>query len=73
MIDVTIGPLGEGKTYDGVRYLDFLPNDKRPVVAFLGLGEGGEPAVFSISSDVVGERRRGLLRPEARPPASSSP
>ena len=52
-IDVTIGQLGDAKRVDGVRYLDLLPSENNPVVAFLGLAKGGEGAVFSVSRDVV--------------------
>ena len=52
-VDVSIGPVGDRKVIEDIGYLNFLPNDKAPVVAFLGLvGGGGERAVFSISSDV---------------------
>lgn len=51
-VDVVIGPIGQTKLYEDVRYLNFLPDDNAPVVAFLGLLEGGDRAVFSISSDV---------------------
>jgi hypothetical protein len=52
-IDVTIGQLGDAKRVEGVRYLDLLPSENHPVVAFLGLAKGGEGAVFSVSRDVV--------------------
>ena len=61
-------PARRRQDLDGVRYLDFLPNDKRPVVAFLGLGEGGEQAVFSISSDVVESDGEGSCAPKLPAP-----
>lgn len=51
-VDVSMGPIGEGKEFDDVRYLSFLPNDKAPLVAYLGLVGGGDRAIFSISSAV---------------------
>ena len=45
----TVGPVGEGKVVEDVRSLEFLPSEKNPVVAFIGLGEGGERAVFSVT------------------------
>jgi hypothetical protein len=67
-VDVTVGPLGDAKTMKDVRHLDFLPNDKRPVVAFIGLGEGGEKAVFSVSSDVVESDGDGTCAPKKPQP-----
>jgi hypothetical protein len=51
-VDVTVGPLGEGKDIDNVKYLTFLPNDKDPIAAFVGLTTSGENAraVFALSS-----------------------
>lgn len=51
-VDVTIGPLGKGRDYDDVKYLNFLPDDDEPLVAFIGLAGTGDSAVFAISSDV---------------------
>ena len=50
-VDVTVGPLGKGKEYDNVKYLTFLPNDKAPLAAFVGLTGSGrsERAVFALS------------------------
>jgi hypothetical protein len=52
-IDVTFGKLGEAKEITDVRHFDFLPNEKTPVVAFLGLGESADKAVFGVSNEVV--------------------
>ena len=51
-VDVTVGPIGEGKDIDNVKYLTFLPNDKDPIAAFVGLTTSGENAraVFALSS-----------------------
>ena len=63
-VDVTVGPLGKTKRLKGVRSLDFLPNDKDPVAAFLGLGEGADKAVFSISSEIVETSGKGHCAPK---------
>jgi hypothetical protein len=52
-VDVTVGPLEHTKKLEGVRALDMLPSRGTPVVAFLGLGESADKAVFVVSSDVV--------------------
>jgi hypothetical protein len=67
-IDVTIGQLGDAKRVDGVRYLDLLPSEKNPVVAFLGLAKGGEGAVFSVSRDVVEAEGDGGCAPKKPAP-----
>jgi hypothetical protein len=67
-VDVTVGPLGKAKTIEDVRRLDFLPNDKAPVVAFVGLREGGERALFSVSSDVAETKGDGSCAPKKPDP-----
>jgi hypothetical protein len=66
--DVTVGRLGNAKRIDDVRRLDLLPNDKRPVVAFVGLREGAERAVFSVSSDVAETSGDGSCAPKKPEP-----
>jgi hypothetical protein len=67
-IDVTVGPLGDAKRLDDVRVLDFLPSDKNPVVAFLGLSHGADAAVFSVSRDVVETEGDGSCSPKQPAP-----
>jgi hypothetical protein len=67
-IDVTVGELGDAKRVDGVRYLQLLPSEGRPVVAFLGLAHGGEGAVFSLSRDVVETAGDGSCAPKRPAP-----
>jgi hypothetical protein len=67
-VDVAIGPLGKGKTYEDVRYLNFLPDDKAPLVAFIGLAEGGDRAIFSISSEVDMGKGDGSCAPKKPDP-----
>jgi hypothetical protein len=66
-IDVSVGPQGDAKRLDDVRILDFLPSEKNPVVAFLGLSHGADAAVFSVSRDVVNTEGDGSCSP--KPPA----
>jgi hypothetical protein len=67
-VDVTVGQLGNAKRVRDVRYLDFLPGDKSPVVAFIGLREGAERAVFSVSSDVAETSGEGSCAPKKPSP-----
>jgi hypothetical protein len=67
-IDVTVGELGNAKRVDGVRYLDLLPSENKPVAAFLGLAEGGERAVFLLSRDVVETDGDGSCAPKKPAP-----
>ena len=62
-VDVTFGQLGDAKRIKDVRNFDFLPNEKRPVVAFLGLGESADKAVFAVSNMVVETAGEGSCSP----------
>ena len=67
-VDVSMGLLGEAKEYTDVRYLSFLPNEQAPVVAYLGLLEGGDEAIFSISSAVTMGEGEGSCAPKKPAP-----
>lgn len=67
-IDVRVGELGETKRVDDVRRLDFLPGDKNPIVAFVGLREGADKALFSVSSDVAETKGDGSCAPKKPAP-----
>lgn len=67
-VDVTIGPLGKTKKVEDVRRLDLLPDDKAPVVAFVGLRDGAQKAVFSVSSDVAETSGEGSCAPKKPSP-----
>jgi hypothetical protein len=67
-IDVTVGPAGDAKRINDVRDLEFLPSEKDPVVAFLGLSHGAEAAVFSVSRDVVETDGDGSCSPKKPAP-----
>jgi hypothetical protein len=62
-VDVNFGELGDAKEIDGVKKFDFLPSDKNPVVAFLGLGSSEDEAVFAISNEVVETTGQGGCSP----------
>ena len=61
-VDVTIGPVGNTKTIEGVKALDFLPNQKTPVVAYLGLVDQNH-ALFSVNPGVVETQGEGDCAP----------
>ena len=67
-VDVRFGQMGDTKVYEGLRRLDFLPDDKTPIVAFIGLSEGGDHAIFSISSDVSETSGDGACAPKKPAP-----
>jgi len=62
-VDVTFGELGSAKRIRNVRNFDFLPNEKHPVVAFLGLGESAGKAVFAVSNEVIETSGQGSCSP----------
>jgi hypothetical protein len=62
-VDVTFGQLGNAKQYEDVRYFDFLPDEKTAVVAFLGLGESADKAVFAVSNEVTESSGDGSCAP----------
>lgn len=63
-VDVTFGPLGDAEQVDGIRYFDFLPDEDTPVVAFLGLGDSSDTAVFAVSNEVTETSGQGTCAPE---------
>jgi hypothetical protein len=67
-VDVKVGPIGDTKDLERVRYLEFLPSDESPVVAFLGLDEGGDKAIFSVSRDVTATEGEGSCAPNESDP-----
>ena len=62
-VDVKVGPIGHTDTIENVRRLDFLPHKSTPVASFLGLRDGGEAALFSISKDVADTSGQGSCAP----------
>jgi hypothetical protein len=62
--DITFGPIGQAKRYKGVRRFEILPNDKLPVIAFLGTSVDAERAYFLVASDVSDTSGDGHCSPE---------
>jgi hypothetical protein len=62
-IDVTVGPVGAAVERDGIKQLSMLPSKSKPVVAFLGVTEHGDRAVFGVSPDVTEVRGDGKCTP----------
>jgi hypothetical protein len=61
-IDVTVGPVGKAKEIDSVKQLDFLPDSKTPVVAYLGLVDDNQ-ALFSVNPGVAETQGEGDCAP----------
>jgi hypothetical protein len=47
-VDVKFGARGKAKTFKGIEQLDLLPDDKNPVVSFMGMRDDAKTAVFFI-------------------------
>jgi hypothetical protein len=67
-VDVKVGEPGDAKVREGVSSLKVLPGENDPVVVFLGLGEGGNSAKFSVSTDVVATSGDGNCSPKRPKP-----
>ena len=67
-IDVKMGPVGSLKIHENVRYLEFLPSAKEPVVTFVGLSHDGEKAVFAVSREVTETDGEGSCAPKRPAP-----
>lgn len=52
-VDLTVGPLGQAKKLRGVKPLEMLPSQQKPVVAFFGLTADADRAIFVLSRDVT--------------------
>jgi hypothetical protein len=63
-VDVKVGPIGDTKIVRDVRHLDFLPDDRTPIVAFLGLAGGPDHAMFSINPAVIETGGEGSCAPK---------
>jgi hypothetical protein len=47
-VDVTFGPRGKTEKYGQVDTLHLLPDDKNPIVSFMGMADGAKTAVFFV-------------------------
>jgi hypothetical protein len=47
-VDVTFGARGKTQKYGAVDTLHLLPDDKNPVVSFMGMADGADTAVFFV-------------------------
>ncbi len=65
-VDVKVGPLGHTKKLRDVRHLDFLPDDRTPIVAFLGLAGGPDHAMFSVNPAVIETGGEGSCAPKGK-------
>ena len=65
-VDVTVGPIGHTKKLRDVRHLDFLPDERTPIVSFLGLAGGPDHALFSINPAVIETSGEGSCAPKGQ-------
>jgi hypothetical protein len=63
VVDVTLGPLGETKAYDNVRYTDLLPSNEVPIVAYFSASPNAKRAAFLLSAGVVSSDGDGTCAP----------
>jgi hypothetical protein len=47
-VNVKFGPIGEEKTKKGLKALEVLPDERNPVVVFMGMKDDGRTALFMI-------------------------
>jgi hypothetical protein len=62
-VSVAIGRAGDLTDRKNVERLQFLPGDKRPIVAFIGVNENGKRAIFMVSDRVSSVRGDGKCIP----------
>lgn len=65
VLDVKFGQTGNERTRKGVKRLDILPNDRDPVVVFLGVASDVKRAVFLIDSR-ISQSGEGACRPSVK-------
>jgi hypothetical protein len=63
VVDVTLGPLGETKDFDNVRYTDLLPSNENPLVAYFSASPNSKRAAFLLSAGVVSSDGDGTCAP----------
>jgi hypothetical protein len=63
VVDVTLGPLGETKEYDNVRYTELLPSNEVPIVAYFSASPNSKRAAFLLSAGVVSSDGDGNCAP----------
>jgi hypothetical protein len=62
-VDVTFGERDETKKYKDVERLALLPDDKTPIVSFMGMAEGAETAVFFVVDSAIEAEGEGDCNP----------
>jgi hypothetical protein len=62
-VNVRFGPRGHEKTYKDVKQLGMLPNDKSPVVVFMGMSSDFKTAIFLIDTSKYNADGEGKCRP----------
>jgi len=65
VVDVKFGQTGDERTRKGVKRLGILPNDRNPIVVFLGASSDAKRAVFLVDSR-VSQSGEGVCRPTVK-------
>jgi hypothetical protein len=64
-VNVEFGPRGHEKSYKDVKQLSMLPDDKSPVVVFMGMSADFKTAIFLIDNGKFQADGEGKCRPSA--------
>jgi hypothetical protein len=64
-VNVRFGPRGHEKTYKDIKQLGMLPDDKSPVIVFMGMSSDFKTAIFMIDSSKYNADGEGKCRPSA--------
>jgi hypothetical protein len=67
-VDVSFGEPKDAKVLEDVRELEFIPGDKNPILAFIGLAGNGDHAVFGLTPDVTETDGEGSCSPKKPDP-----
>lgn len=62
-VDVTFGTRGKERAYSGVETLALLPDEKAPVVSFMGMSDGATTAVFFVVDPAIQAEGEGACNP----------
>src|SRR5204863_2098528 len=65
-IDVRFGSRGHEKIYKDVKQLSMLPDDKSPVVVFMGMSSDFKTAIFLVDSSKYEADGEGKCKPSPR-------
>ncbi|MFL5910368.1 MAG: hypothetical protein ACJ768_07370 [Gaiellaceae bacterium] len=62
-VDVKFGPRGHAKSYKDVKQMSMLPDDKSPVIVFMGMSADFKTAIFLVDTSKYEAAGEGKCRP----------